>query len=179
MRNSVSVVCLRAAAIVLAAGLSALADPVVTYTTAPLLGGFFEYDMTVMNVGGTQPLSGLLVLNGSTAFDLGPGSTIGTPSGWSSALTAGPLAYMSPSMSTDIPIGGTLSGFSFQSDTDPSTLVSGDFAVVGIGSNTSAEIDLGDAQRVPEADISIAEIIMAVGVSLIIRRVQLSRRSDP
>jgi hypothetical protein len=177
MRNRLLIPCFRAAAILLVAGLAALADPSVTYTTTPLLGGFFEYDMTVMNLGGAEPLNGLLVLYGSSVFNLDDTSTFGTPTGWSVPPVFGdPLFYASNDSSTDIPIGGTLPGFSFQSSTDPSTLMPGDFAVVGIGSNTFNEIPLGDAIRVPEADISFAEILIGVGLSLIIRRLQIGPR---
>ena len=180
MRNGTSAVCFRAMAIVLAAGLSALADPIVTYTATPLSGGFFEYDMTVKNTGGSQPLEGLIVLFGASVFDLDLSSTIGTPPGWSyQSPSIDPLFYSSGSPGTDIPIGGSLSGFSFQSDTNPSTLAPGDFAVAGVGRNDSNEILLGDAQNVPEADATSAQIVLGVGVSVLISRAQRRRRSGP
>ena len=182
MSNRLSVASFRAAAIVLVAGLPALADAVVTYTTTPLLGGFYQYDMTVMNLGGTEPFSGLVALYGSSIFNLDDTSTIGTPSNWSFLAPlptfVDPLSYFSLAPGADIPIGGKLSGFSFQSSTDPSTLTPGNFAVDAIGSISNAQIPLGDAQHVPEADVTFAEIILGVGVSLIIGRVQIIRRRD-
>jgi hypothetical protein len=180
MRNRLLSACFRAAAIVLAVGISALADPVVTYTATPLAGGFFQYDMTVNNTGGSEPLEGLIVLFGASVFDLDSSSTIGTPAGWSDEPPlVDPLFYSSGSPGTDIPIGGSLSGFSFQSDTNPSTLEPGNFAVAGVGSNDSNEILLGDAQHVPEADATFAQFALAVGLSLLIRHAQRSRRNVP
>lgn len=143
---------LLAALLVTGSAVSAL--PVVQYSVTDLGGGLFEYDLVVDNDGGGEGLSGLNILHGGSVFGLDGTSTIGEPAGWSSFSPLPPLIddlnYFSLSTGSDIPIDGSLGGFSFQSTTDPGTLSADDFAVEGIGADSASQIDLGIAQLLPE-----------------------------
>ena len=150
----------------LAAGLASAsllrADPIVIYAANSLSGGGFEYNLTVENLGGAEPLNGLLVLRAGDVLGLDMFSLVDSPQ----AVGANPLAnwgdiapnppfvnilsYFSKDPSANIPIDGSLGGFSFVSATDPSSLNDDDFAVVGIGANSGGEIPMGDAIFVPE-----------------------------
>ena len=131
---------------------SAAAAPNVTFTTSPLGGGLFQYDLTLNDVGGTQPFSGLDILNANTVFGLTSGSTIGAPPGWSyfaPAPLVNELDYFSLSGASDIPVGGSLGGFSFVSSTNPAA-IGFTFAVEAIGGTSSSQIPLPNAVYMPE-----------------------------
>jgi hypothetical protein len=154
------------AAVLLAASTRALALPIVDYTTTNLGGGLFQYDLVVDNAGGGEPLSGLNVLHAGSVFGLDELAAVGRPAGWSSFAPLPPLIddlnYFSLAPATDIPIGGTRSGFSFQSSTDPSTLSGDEFAVEGIGADSASQIDLGVAVPLPEPS---AAALLAAGLA--------------
>jgi len=67
------------ALVMLTLGSPAWATPMVTFTAAGLAGGVFRYDLTLSNQGGSEPLSGLLVLNGGSVFVLDNTSVIRAP----------------------------------------------------------------------------------------------------
>jgi len=146
-------------AALLATSSGAVALPVVQYTVDDLGGGLFQYDLMVDNSGGGEDLSGLDVLHAGSVFGLGASSTIGAPSGWMSFLPVPSLIddldYFSLSPIHDIPIDGTLGGFSFRSTTDPGTLTGDEFAVEGIGADSASQISLGVAQRLPEPSLAL------------------------
>lgn len=145
---------LLAGVLLLATGSAARALPIVYYTATHLGGGVFQYDLLVDNDGGGEGLSGLNVLKGGSVFGLDGSSTIGAPAGWSSFAPLPPLIddldYFSLSPGSDIPIGGSLGGFSFQAHVLPSSLTGDDFAVEGIGADSASQIDLGVAVPLPE-----------------------------
>ena len=72
------------------------------------------------------------------------------------------LNYFSLASATDIPVDGSLGGFSFRSTTSPDTLDGNDFAVEGIGSDSASQIDLGIAQRLPEPSLGV--VLLAAGL---------------
>lgn len=137
-----------------AAGTAASAIPVVLYDVTDLGGGLFQYDLTLDNSGGLEPLAGLNVLHGDTVFGLDDGSTISAPSGWIYLAPVPSLLddlnYISLGSGTDVTPDESLGGFSFVSATDPDTLTGDDFHVEGIGADSASQIDLGTAVLVPE-----------------------------
>jgi hypothetical protein len=153
-------------AVLLATGTAASALPVVQYSVTDLGGGLFQYDLLVDNDDGGEGLSGLNILHGNSVFGLDGTSTIGEPTGWSSFAPLPPLIddlnYFSLSTGSDIPVDGSLGGFSFQSTTDPDTLEGDDFAVEGIGADSATQIDLGTALLVPEPSAFV--LLVAAGV---------------
>src|SRR5215475_11878566 len=78
-------------AIVALATSAATAAPNVTFTATPLGGGLFQYDLTMNDVGGSEPFSGLDILNANSVFGLTSGSAIGAPAGWSFFAPLPPL----------------------------------------------------------------------------------------
>jgi hypothetical protein len=159
---------------VVALGTRASALPIVTYTTLDLGGGVFLYQLSVDNTGGGEPLGGLEVLHGDTVFGLDGSSTIVAPPGW---LYFAPvpglvddLDYFSLSSSTEIPVGGTLGGFSFESMRDPASLGPTDFAVEGIGGDSATQIDLGYAKNVPEPSCLVLLAAAMPGLFWVARR---------
>jgi hypothetical protein len=165
---------LLAGVVALATSAPALALPIVRYTVSDLGGGIWEYQLTVDNDGGAEPLSGLNVLYANSVFGLDDQSVIGTPSGWMAFAPLPPFAddlnYFSLQQPTDVPVDGVLSGFSFQSGTDPDTLTGGDFGVEGIGADSALQIDLGVALLVPEPASAILLALGMAGLSLRRRR---------
>src|SRR5215469_4725047 len=123
--------------LVLALSPQALASAIVTFTAFGVSGGSFEYDLTVGNQGGSEPVSGLLVLNGASTFALDNTSVIGAPTEWSFfgplPPVVNPLSYFSLEAAVDVPIDGSLEGFFFRSFRDPTTLGDNDFSVALIG----------------------------------------------
>jgi hypothetical protein len=124
-----------------------------TVSTVNLGGGLFQYNLTVQNTdlinlatGSPEPLSGVNLLNGNSVFGLDASSVINAPAGWFYfAPDPGPplvdeLDFFSLSPATDIPIGGQLGGFSFESMADPATLPSNAFAQDYIGGITGEQI---------------------------------------
>jgi hypothetical protein len=137
----------------LAPAAPAAAAPLVTYTVTDLGGGVFQYDLTLDNAGGAEPLGGLNVLDANTVFGLSGSSVIGAPAGWSYFAPLPPsvdeLNFFSLGGGSDVAVDGTLSGFSFRSTRPPSTL-SGGFEVEGIGGTSSTQIPFQNAMLVPE-----------------------------
>jgi hypothetical protein len=146
----------------------ASAIPVLDFTveTSPLVvtvdslgGGLFQYNFTLNNVWG-EPLSGLNLFHGSSAFGLNTLSSIVAPPGWSFFSPLPPLVdelnWFSLSPATDVPVGGSLSGFSFRSTTDPATLGSDAYAFDVIGGITGTQL-------VP--DRSSTAFLLALGVA--------------
>ena len=153
-------------ALAFALGTAASAAPIVCYTVTDLGGGLFRYDLVVDNGGGAEGLSGLDILHAGSVFGLDDSSTIGEPAGWMSFAPLPPLLddldYFSLSTGTDIPVDGSLGGFSFESTTDPDTLSGDDFAVEGIGADSATQIDLGVAMLLPEP--SAAALLLVAGL---------------
>jgi len=116
-----------------------LSATTVEFTTKDL-GGLFEYDLVLTNIF-NQPLSGLDILHANSVFGLNASSVINTPPGWDFfpplPPTVDELSFFSLSDSADVPIEGSLAGFSFDSTTNPSTLTGGiAFDVIGGQSGT-------------------------------------------
>ena len=163
---------------------SALASE-VDYITNSLGNGFFNYALTLVNSGGAEPLSGLLVVNGNSVFGLDPSATIGAPAGWSFFPPLPPafdrLSYFSTSSSFDVPTSGpgsSLPGFSFQSTLDPSNLGSSGFAVIGIGATSGDEIALPNARLVPEPSALPAIVLVLAALAFLRLASRISRRVD-
>jgi hypothetical protein len=145
---------------------AAWADPIVNYTVAPASGAFM-YNLTLDNTNSTLIVSGLIVVKGFSVFGLDSGSPISAPpeangcpcEAWGFAPPIPPFAdnleYFSPDNGGDISPGGTLSGFSFTSFRNPSTLNSGDFDIVLVVRGGTMFVDIGDAQLVPEPSMWI------------------------
>jgi hypothetical protein len=150
----------------------------VFFTTTNLGGGLFQYDLTVDNTGGAEPIQGLSILNGNSVFGLDGTSTIGAPQdiGGNPAadwffLPPGPppdsLDYISLDVTADVPVNGSLGGFFFRSMKDPSTLSGNQFAVDLIGSLTGGPIQGGGgiAQPPPTAIPEPSTVVLlTVGV---------------
>jgi hypothetical protein len=158
----------------LALSTQASALPIVSYTTTGLGGGQYLYQLSVDNTGGAEPLGGLNVLHGDSVFGLDGSSTVGAPAGW---LYFAPvpglvddLDYFSLSSPTEIPIGGTLGGFSFVSTRHPGSLGPTDFAVEGIGGDSATQIDLGYAELVPEPSSFLLLATASIGLACASRR---------
>jgi hypothetical protein len=136
-------------------------------------GGLFEYDITVYNSAGLEPIQGLLLFNAGTNFGLDDTSVIGAPqnvggnaaANWSffaPAPFADQLSYFSLIPAGDIPVGGTLDGFTFQSFTDPSTVTAADFQIDVVGSTSHGEIP---TTLIPEpSSLTLSVILVALGV---------------
>jgi len=170
----------------------AWADPMVLFSVNDLGGGVFQYNLTVDNQAGSEPLSGLLVLNGGSVFGLDASSVIGAPQAvngnasvnWGFIAPFLPLpnfpgnilSYFTIDPAGDIPVNASLGGFFFQSTENPANLSINDFAVIGIGASTAGEIPLGNAQLVPEPSsvflsaFGIAASACLVGLRRLLRR---------
>ena len=161
--------------VLLVAASSASALPIVSYGVVPLGGGLFRYDLSVDNDDGGEGLSGLNVLHGNSVFGLTSGSSIASPSGWSSFAPLPPFVddvnWFSLTPAGDIAVDGSLAGFSFVSSTDPDTLAGNDFAVEGIGADSATQIDLGIAQLVPEPSVALLLGLGLAGLALSRERV--------
>lgn len=114
-----------AIAFILGGSTHASADP-VEYVAVPIGGGMFQYTLTINNPA-DQPIAGLNILGANSMFGLTPASFISAPQNWSffapdPALGVDELNFFSLMLSADVPIGGSLGAFIFQSTTDPSTI---------------------------------------------------------
>jgi hypothetical protein len=115
----------------------------VTIAASPLGGDLFQYALVINSAGSDPPISGLNVLNAGTVFALTPTSTIIPPLGWD-FFPPGPgvdeLNYFSLTPLLDVPPGGLLGGFAFQSMRNPSTLGPNDFRYDLINGLTGSQI---------------------------------------
>jgi hypothetical protein len=140
------------------------AGVIVTYSTANLGGGTFQYNFAINNASGTIPVSGLLIEGGNSVFGLGPSSAIGAPSGWGFISPLPPfddlLSYFSMAPASNISIGGSLTGFSFQSTTAPGILTEVDTIVVGSDSSQTPY------KIVPEP-ATITVVFLAAGAAIL------------
>jgi hypothetical protein len=144
VRQSCRWPCLLAIMLALATTTRISAIP-MNITVDNLGGGLFQYNLTLNDEFG-DPLSGLNVLHGFSVFGLEDTSVIGAPAGWSFFAPLPPLVdelnWFSLSSATDVPIGGSLSGFFFQSTTDPATLKPGDFVFDVISGRTGLQLPI-------------------------------------
>jgi len=117
----------------------------LSFTVDHLGGGLFQYNLTLNNQFG-EPLSGLNLLRGFSAFGLDDTSVINAPAGWDFFAPLPPLVdelnWFSLNSATDVPIGGSLGGFSFLSTTDPATLGPSDFAFDVISGKTGIQLSV-------------------------------------
>lgn len=125
---------LMALMLILAGSTQASADP-VEFVAVPLGGGVFQYTLTINNPA-DQPISGLNILNANSIFGLNLASIITAPPNWDffapdPVFGVDELNFFSLFASADVPIGGSLQGFIFQSTTDPSTISSLRYDLIG------------------------------------------------
>jgi hypothetical protein len=125
---------LMAVVLILVGSAHASADP-VEFVAVPLGGGLFQYSITINNPA-DQPISGLNILNANSIFGLDLASIITAPPNWDffapdPAFGVDELNFFSLVPSADAPIGGSLQGFIFQSTTDPSTISSLRYDLIG------------------------------------------------
>jgi hypothetical protein len=123
-----------AVTLILVGSTHASADP-VEFVAVPLGGGLFQYSIVINNPV-DQPIAGLNLLDANSIFGLTAGSIITAPSNWSffapePDIGIDELNFFSLVPSADVPIGGSLGGFIFQSTTDPSTISSLRFDLIG------------------------------------------------
>jgi hypothetical protein len=125
---------------------AASAAPTLLIGAADLGGGVWQYDMTLVNSGGSEPLSGLNILAANTLFGLDDTSTITAPSGWDYFAPLPPsvdeLNYFSLASADDVAMDDSLGGFSFESSTDPGTIDWSSFEADAIGGTSSTQIPL-------------------------------------
>ncbi len=163
----------------------------VYYTTSNLGGGLFQYDLTVDNTGGTEPIIGLTIVKGNSVFGLDSTSTIGAPQdigGDTSAdwayFAPGPppdsLDYFSPNSAADVPINGTLGGFFFVSSKNPSTLTGNDFEFDLIGGTSGGSIFGGGGggivQPLPSSSVPEPETYLLIGIGVVVMLSYIWRR---
>lgn len=124
----------------------ALATP-LQFTVDYLGGGLFQYNLSLSDPF-NEPLSGLNILRANTIFGLNDSSVIGQPAGWGDFAPLPPLVdelnFFSLSPVTDVPLGGSLGGFYFQSTTDPAALPPGAFAFDVIGGTSGKQLSVPD-----------------------------------
>jgi hypothetical protein len=123
-----------AVTLILVGSTRASADP-VKFVAVPLGGGLFQYSITINNPAG-ESISGLNILDANSIFGLTPASIITAPANWEffapdPALGVDELNFFSLIPSADVPIGGSLGGFSFQSTTNPATISSLQYDLIG------------------------------------------------
>lgn len=142
-----------ALALLSVAAAPAAALPSVRFTTTALGGGLFQYDLTLHNDGGAEPLSGLNLLDAHSVFGLDESSIVLAPAGWGFFEPFPPfvdeLNYFSQAGASDVAVDASLGGFSFQSATSPAS-IGWTFDVEAIGGTSSSQIPLGGAVHVPE-----------------------------
>jgi len=150
----------------------ASAAPIVTFSMTDLGGGLYQYDLSVDNTGGAEPLSGLNVLNANTVFDLDQSSTISAPAGWLFFAPLPPLVdelnFFSLANGDDIAVNDSLDGFSFESTTAPWD-IGWNFEVEAIGGTTSSQIPLPNAVLLPEPSTGLL-LGAALAVQAAVRR---------
>ncbi|MGH7897724.1 MAG: hypothetical protein ACREQQ_07220 [Candidatus Binatia bacterium] len=131
---------------VLIATSQASATPALLIDPSYLGGGVWQYDLTLDNSGGLEPLSGLNILDAYTIFGLDDTSTITAPSGWSYFAPLPPsvdeLHYFSLSGASDVAEDTSLGGFSFESTTDPNTIDWNAVVADAIGGTSSSQTPL-------------------------------------
>ena len=119
------------------------AGATLDYTATDLGGGLFEYSLTIKNPLHNDGISGLNLVNAGTAFGLNESSTISAPAGWFFFAPIPPLVnelnFFSMDPSTDIPVGGSLGGFTFQSTTDPGSVSESDLTFDLIKGSTGTQ----------------------------------------
>jgi hypothetical protein len=144
MWNQHVVICIFGISLCLSAGAKTLAGPVVTVVPTGLGGGVFEYSLFVDNTTGLEPAEGLLLFNANTNFGLDSNSVIDAPLNWGFFPPSPPdtdqLSFFSFSSTADIPMGGTLGNFTFDSLRDPSTVSPSDFMIDLVGSTSGSDI---------------------------------------
>jgi len=122
---------------------AARSQSTLEYSVENLGGGLFQYNFTLQDTF-DQPLSGLNLFYGNSVFGLDDNSVISAPGGWGYFAplppTVNELNFFSLSAASDVPMGGALGDFSFQSTTDPATLTPGDLAFDVIGGITGTQI---------------------------------------
>ena len=125
----------------------------ITYSAEAQGGGVFEYRFMIDNSGATENVSGMLLLHAGSVFGLDFFSTIDGPVNWGFFAPLPPLIdsldYFSLDAGSDVPIDGTLAGFSFLSDTDPASLGSADLTTILVGSISNTQTPYTPTQ-VPE-----------------------------
>ena len=125
---------LTAFTLILVGSTRASADP-VAFVAVPLGGGLFQYSITINNPV-DQPIAGLNLLDANSIFGLTSGSIITAPPNWSFFAPdpdpgVGELNFFSLIPSADVPVGGSLGGFIFQSTTHPGTISSLQHDLIG------------------------------------------------
>jgi hypothetical protein len=165
------------AALLLTTNCSALADPFVTYKVADE-GDGFKYNLSVVNPAGNPQffVSGLIVLNGFSVFQLDATSAIGAPTDWGFLPPLPPfadnLAYFSNVDTADVQPGATLENFTFKSPTNPGDICPcGDFRVVLID-RVKGTLDPINAQPVPE---SSSILLLGLGLAGLAGRLRLGK----
>jgi hypothetical protein len=125
---------------------SAAAVPTLVIDSTNLGGGIWQYDLTLVNDGGSEPLSGLNLVNAYSIFGLDDTSTITAPAGWDYFAPLPPtvdeLNWFSLSAASDIDVGDSLGGFSFESTTDPGAVNFNTLEADAIGGTSSEQIPL-------------------------------------
>jgi len=95
------------------------------FSTTDLGGGLFRYDITLNNPF-SQLVSGLNLINANSLFGIDALSAIKSPPGWDFFAPipglVDELNFFSLDHASDVPVGGSVSGFGFESFTDPSRL---------------------------------------------------------
>jgi hypothetical protein len=151
MLKRAAVICCCVSAMILFVGAMAQASPIVLFSTDDLGGGLFQYNLTIDNRVGTEPISGLSILHANTVFGLDPFSVLGVPAGWDFFPPLPPFVDDLDSFSTapefDAPVGDLLAGFFFQSTTAPGA-IGNRFDLVLVSSST--EQTPVEAQPIPE-----------------------------
>ena len=135
-----------AVALLLGSASPGSATPYLQIGVTGMVGTDFVYEMTLYNDGGTEPLSGLNLLDAYTIFGLDDTSTITAPPGWDYFAPLPPsvdeLNYFSLSGGDDVPVNGSLGGFTFLSSTNPNTLDYDSLQADAIGGTSSTQIPL-------------------------------------
>jgi hypothetical protein len=158
-----------AVVVLLLAASQASAVPTLQLGFSSSSPGEWTYDMTLIDGGGTESLSGLNIPAAYTLFGLDDTSTIISPSGWDSFAPLPPsvdeLNYFSLSGASDVPIGGSLGGFSFVSATDPDTIDWDAFEADAIGGTSSTQIPLTIVTPEPATGLLLAAALAAQAIA--------------